>query len=335
MKLSIIIPAYNASAYIHRALDSIYALPLSSSELEVIVVDDCSTDNTVDVLQTIQREYSNLIVLKQDHNQRQGAARNRGIDVAQGDYIAFCDADDYLLQEGVMNALEAVQKSHMNVCYFEMEYQDGKGSWHLVEMPKQTHNRIMFSSEYLENYYTCAYNGPVRCLYRTKFLRSISVRFVEGVRWEDCDWTVKVYAQAKEIQFVDGVGYRYVRNEAGTCAQSDTPQALVEQIYAGLRLLQYADEIQEQLPKLSQTLRKEANERYVGLLSLRVITRFPIQTIAQMYEQMDPNIRMELKKYRFGIWIDFALRCKWSVLLVMVITTPITQFIRKQIHKRK
>ena len=97
LKLTYIVPAYNASASIQRTLDSIFSLPLSKSEYEVIVVDDCSTDDTLDVLVGMQKTHSNLIVLHQDTNQRQGAARNRGIEKAKGKYIAFCDADDCLV----------------------------------------------------------------------------------------------------------------------------------------------------------------------------------------------------------------------------------------------
>ena len=74
----------------------------------MIVVDDCSTDNTLDALNDYASKHSNMVVLHQEVNQRQGAARNRGIDVAKGEYIAFCDADDTIVANGVMNALRAV-----------------------------------------------------------------------------------------------------------------------------------------------------------------------------------------------------------------------------------
>ena len=77
IKLSYIVPAYNAASYIQKTLDGVFALPLTQDELEVIVVDDCSTDNTLEILYEMQKTHPNIVVLYQETNQRQGAARNR------------------------------------------------------------------------------------------------------------------------------------------------------------------------------------------------------------------------------------------------------------------
>lgn len=102
------------------------------------------------VLRTYASKHPNMIVLNQEVNQRQGAARNRGIDVAKGEYIAFCDADDTIVAEGVMNALKAVAQTKADICYFDFEYEQPAGEWHFWEMPKETRNAIMSSGEYLE-----------------------------------------------------------------------------------------------------------------------------------------------------------------------------------------
>ncbi len=325
--LSIIIPAYNVSPYIERCLDSIYAIPITEDTFEVIVVDDCSTDDTYNILQKYARGHSNLRIFRQQENKRQGAARNVGIDAAQGEYITFCDADDYMLPEGVINALRAVEKSHADVCYFEMEYQNGPDDeWHLVEMPEATHNTIMSSKEYLENYYTCYYNGPVRCLYRTEFLKGTHIRFVEGVRWEDCDWTVKVYAKAKEIQFVDGVGYRYVQNDTNTCSIANMANTIGEQLYAGLRLLHYADEINNTLPNLANVLKEEARYRYViGLLRMRNMSKYSVSDIRHIYQSLGDKNREELSRYKFTGWVNFALKYPTYTICLFSVISPIAK----------
>ncbi len=330
IRLSIVIPAYNVAPYIMRCIDSIYSFPIQENELEIIVIDDNSTDNTLQLLYAIQKGHTNLVVLHQKQNKRQGAARNRGIEIAKGEYITFCDADDYMLSEGVVNALNAVAQSHVDVCYFEMEYQDGKDAdWHLVEMPKETHNTIMSSKTYLENYYTCYYNGPVRCLYRTEFLKGTNIRFVEGVRWEDCDWTVKVYAKAKEIQFVDGVGYRYVWNESATSRQTDA-QAMVEQLMAGVRLTEFAQSVQSTLLCLSKTIGEEAKYRYiVGNIRLRNLTKYTVSDMHYVYQKMSAADWKVIDSHDLPKWETIVVKHHVLTMLILCLACPIAAIGRK------
>ena len=336
-RLSIIIPVYNASQYIIRCLDSIYAIGLRELDFEIIVIDDCSTDDTFDILQDYAFKHANMRVCRQPENRRQGAARNRGIDLASGNYITFCDADDYMLAEGVMNALHAVEKSHADVCYFEMEYQNGSDdAWHLVEMPEATHNTIMSSKEYLENYYSCYYNGPVRCLYRTEFLKGTHIRFVEGVRWEDCDWTVKVYAKANEIQFVDGVGYRYAWNGTATSKQADA-QAMVEQLKAGIRLAIFAEEIKTSLTGLSEVLLEEARYRYViQNIRLRNLTKFSASDIRYVYNNVSASEWEEIDMLCLPMWERLVVQYHTLALLILCAACPLAAIGRKVMElKRK
>ena len=91
LPLSIIIPAYNAAKYIRSTIDC--ALAQSLSENEVIVVDDGSTDDTIDILES----YGDEIRVIRQENRGVSAARNRGIGEARGQWLAFLDADDLWL----------------------------------------------------------------------------------------------------------------------------------------------------------------------------------------------------------------------------------------------
>lgn len=90
-KTSVIIPAYNSASFIHKAIDS--ALQQTVRPLEIIIVDDGSKDQTCDFLQ----RYENQIILIRQNNAGPAAARNVGMEIAKGEYIAFLDADDYWL----------------------------------------------------------------------------------------------------------------------------------------------------------------------------------------------------------------------------------------------
>ena len=92
--ISVIIPTYNCERYVCRAINSI--LKQGIVEIQIIIVDDASTDRTVD---TIAKKYGtlpNVHIEVQEKNQRQGAARNKGLDIATGKYVFFLDADDWI-----------------------------------------------------------------------------------------------------------------------------------------------------------------------------------------------------------------------------------------------
>ncbi len=331
-RLTYIIPAFNSAQYISNCLDSIYSLPLGEDEMEVIVVDDCSTDNTLSVIKEYASKHTNMVVLHQEVNQRQGAARNRGIDIAKGEYIAFCDADDYIVVNGVMNALEAVSQSAAEICYYDFEYEQPRGEWHLLMMPEETRNAIMSNVDYLENYYTCWYNGPVRNLYRRDFLQSTGLRFVEGVRWEDCDWTVKVYAKAKTIQFVDGVGYRYAFNENSTSKMRST-EAMSERVFAGLRLLDFGEEIKNPLPTLSHVVSDEGRNYYViDTIRLRNLTKYSFKEICKLYSFIGEERRAALAEYPWEKWETLFLSHKQFSLFLLFVLCPMAAIGRKTVR---
>ena len=96
MFLSIIIPCYNAKAYIGKCLNSIWDEGLLEDEYEVICIDDCSTDDTLLHLYELQKLHNNMQVLRNCENLRAGGARNHGVKNSCGKYILFIDADDYI-----------------------------------------------------------------------------------------------------------------------------------------------------------------------------------------------------------------------------------------------
>lgn len=83
LDISFIIPVFNGQKTIKRCLDSIYHIGISSNSFEVLVIDDCSTDFTTTIVDEYASHHSNLVLIRQTSNHRQGAARNRGISLAR------------------------------------------------------------------------------------------------------------------------------------------------------------------------------------------------------------------------------------------------------------
>ena len=96
-KVSVVIPVYNGENYISTCLDSLVNQTLQ--ELEVIVINDGSTDRTLDILNQYKQDYPKLFKIYSIENSGQGVARNIGVTYATGDFLAFVDSDDYVACE--------------------------------------------------------------------------------------------------------------------------------------------------------------------------------------------------------------------------------------------
>ena len=124
IKVSIIIPVYNASAFVKECLDSVMAQTMTDG-VECILIDDCSIDNTLEEIQSIINVNANgnvnISLLRQERNQGPSAARNRGLREAQGEYVFFLDADDTITPDCI-ELLYGLAKQH-DADYVQGKYQ--------------------------------------------------------------------------------------------------------------------------------------------------------------------------------------------------------------------
>jgi FkbM family methyltransferase len=114
VKVSVIIPAYNADDMIGTALDSL--LTQTWSNLEILVVDDCSTDNTVNIVSSYSERDKRVILIKKDKNEGAYAARNTALQHVTGDYITVHDSDDWSHPQKIESQLRALLKDPEKVC---------------------------------------------------------------------------------------------------------------------------------------------------------------------------------------------------------------------------
>jgi glycosyltransferase involved in cell wall biosynthesis len=124
--VSVIIPAYNRAHLIGRAIKSV--LNQAYQDFELIIIDDCSTDNTDEVVREFQKKDNRIIYLKHDQNKGGSAARNTGIKVSKSEYIAFLDSDDEWLPEKLEIQMEAILKQNVSMvtCFCNSYNDEGK-----------------------------------------------------------------------------------------------------------------------------------------------------------------------------------------------------------------
>jgi len=220
-KLSIIIPVYNVEKYLPQCLDSVF-LEQNLEDVEVICVNDGSPDNSRAILSEYAEKYENLLIVDRE-NGGLSAARNSGLDVAIGEYIYFLDSDDYLLPGSINKALRFAVENKTDISFFNAK--NGEDSLYFYE--KKPLGGIHAGKHFYTEYYR--QNGffppsPVWLyIYHHTFLKSLRLRFKEGVVHEDEEFTPKAFYQAERVSALNiPLQYhRVLRDGAITAAFSE------------------------------------------------------------------------------------------------------------------
>lgn len=124
--VSVITPVYNAGKVIGCTLESIYKQTYKN--IEIILVDDCSTDNSEEVIKAHQKEHPEIVYFKQPENLGAGAARNKALELARGQYVAFLDADDMWYPEKIEKQINLLKEKNGGFSYTAIEMIDGEGN---------------------------------------------------------------------------------------------------------------------------------------------------------------------------------------------------------------
>lgn len=211
MKISLLIPVYNAENYILRCLKSILNQG-TEFEYEVILVDDGSTDRSVNLIEDLQKEHPNIILIHQN-NSGPGAARNNASNNATGDYLWFIDADDYI-EQGVLKKIFHIlhtSKPEMLVM-----------GWQRVDSSGAILSQVKYSNEVL-NGLSCISKGifanQVWCkVISSQFIKSKKIFFnTEVLTAEDFDLSFRLFFHAKRVVTVDFIAYNYFYNSMSIC----------------------------------------------------------------------------------------------------------------------
>lgn len=209
IKTSIIVPVYNTEAYLRDCFESIFSQ--TQKEIEVIAINDGSTDNSLHVLEEIQKEHPELIIFSQK-NQGLGDARNKGMELATGEYIYFIDSDDCLEKTAMETCYQYAADYQLDVVLFDAETfgEDAfeKTSYNRAEII--TNQRTVISGEeYACKYWLKAY-FPTACLVYTsaQFLKKHHLKFVTGIYYEDNEFHCKMLPLAERVMYLPYNLYR-------------------------------------------------------------------------------------------------------------------------------
>ena len=331
MLISFIIPAYNASATIRRCLDSIYALPIEESLFEVVTIDDCSTDNTVALVKEYAGRHSNLVLLCQPENRRQGAARNRGIAVAKGEYIAFVDSDDETAK-GVINAIRLAENNDLDMVAMRYSKVRNDGSVEIeVDLPYDV-NRLFTGME-MQTEFPFWGTAPWPYVYRKSFLEKVGYPYAEEVLFEDCDFVNIHLFYAKRMSYCDECGYVAHYNEAST-THTVSYKHLCDYALLGTRMLSFYENLDDKTTKYAEGILEGGS--YNIMKTFRKLSRLKSRSeVRAFYDRFDGYYnRKTLLKYRkpeycWTRWTRFGLKHRNLVVFLLGFAAPVLKIHQK------
>jgi len=214
IKISIIVPVYNSVSFLHRCIDSLIYQTLQ--EIEIILINDASTDNSMEILMEYKKKYpEKIIVIDSKINQRQGGARNLGIEIAKGKYIGFVDSDDWVEIDMFSTLYQEAIKCHSDICYAKRRQIDEKG-----KISKDSTNYYLPIGELTEDKRKKMLVNHITFIQRNIYKRSLlienNIRFPVHLRYEDIFFDPLVFLYVKHIAAIDQTVYNYFIHDVST-----------------------------------------------------------------------------------------------------------------------
>lgn len=326
LPLSVIIPVYNGAKTIVRCLDSLVTIPDATTALEIIVINDGSQDETLEVVTDYQALHPELTIrVITQTNQGQSAARNKGLEVARGAYVWFVDADDWVdsVAAAYLLSLIAVESYDM-LCFgvrncseegeVSSEWMDS--SVHDFDQLQCTDGRALFTQRNLSGS-VCPF------LWRRSMLEERQARFMEGLLHEDALFYWHYTAFAERVLLVPIVAYYYYQRADSTIHNPDTLHLRgISRLEGSFRLLNCAKEL-EDLRSFYLTL---ASSFYRA--GLRMVARYgkysELKAYTQRIEQSgDHKLLIRYAGRKGAPLIRIAHRAPWLFNLIAHILPPV------------
>lgn len=230
-KITIIVPVFNAEEYLRDALESIVHQTMKLEDIQVIMIDDVSTDSSRQIMDEYTEKYNNFVSIKLTENHKvAGTARNIGLSRAEGKYIMFADADDFYMEnacETLYNEIESKNADFITANYINADFNGN--IWDNPIFSKEKYKDFKMSIyDYDKSFYVL--NSAVwNKIFRKSFIEENQIKFLEGVVAEDAFFTTSSFMKSDNVWYCSKVIYGYrQRNKGNTGKKSVSFNCSVE-----------------------------------------------------------------------------------------------------------
>lgn len=210
-KLSIIIPIYNTGKYLAQCLESLQVQ--LHPEIEILLIDDCSTDNSAEICMDYCKRSENFRYFIQDCNRGVAEARNRGLDEAVGEYILFIDSDDFVASDYMERIFSYTESGYDLVSFGCFNYvHNGDEKYHTAEssMNISANSRYELQKAWETLLINSFFMSPWNKLFRSSIIEQNKIRFIAGcVCYEDYMFNLEYCGKIKDFLAVPEAVYYY------------------------------------------------------------------------------------------------------------------------------
>lgn len=232
MKLSIIIPVYNAEQYLKKCLESVFQQNLKPEDFEVICINDGSTDKTQQILKEFQKKYTNIILENQE-NFGEAISRNKAISLSKGEFITFLDSDDYYDALTLSKALQIIASQNLDILYLKINHISEDYQF-IQSLPNLSENEILSGLKHKRRPFPAT-------IYKKSVIGEIQfpLNIIVG---PDSVFNALVQSKAKRVSFSSDLVYNYLVRP-----NSLSKKAITEEGYQGfINAIHILDEYKNQ-----------------------------------------------------------------------------------------
>lgn len=300
--LSVIVPVYNAEHFISRCLDSLLCQwPEEDSRYEIICINDGSTDSSAQILSEYQIRFPSRIKLHHQENQGHSAARNAGLALAQGEIIAFCDADDYLAKGSYYYLFTHFWEEGIDILKFWSVTLDKKMLRKWQETPLS--GNILFEGYGQDAILLNRLPSFIwTTFYRRELLERNNIHFASIVIGEDDLFNLEVYVKNPKVREVDTCAYFYTTSKTQLTRVREK-KAMRESVNGYLQSFDKYIECSHQYTDLSETLKNRLQGLLLPFISRALCAKLSRNDFLRLRHFLVKNGLIPAKG--LGLWGDF------------------------------
>lgn len=324
MKLSIIIAAYNVERFIAKCVASCYD-EAHNVFYEIVLVDDGSNDNTVEIVRKLQVEYKNLKLIEKV-NEGLGAARNTGIKAAAGDYIWMIDGDDFLQPGIVQSVLNEIDRHKADMYCTNYQVTDISGKVLSVAYPDGYITKESTGAKYYLN--NTERNYTWQYIFKRALFIDHHICFKAKINMQDSEILPRILFHVKSVRYIDQIGYNYVQY-AGSFTNTQNPEKRYRYFQSIIEvknsLSGFAEKIQTLNPTLYQGIIKKVTSLDMIVFNHLVFFRYRKEDLQRVLQLLEKNDFYPLRAQVSGK----MKALKWMLNYLPFTTNFVLSFFRK------